>query len=137
MRDLQPIPGFLFGNEWIKSQDLHTESFHYGKRLGTHAAQTNDAKGLIEELDTSVLLAVPLALVKSCIGLGDVWPQTASWQWCALPPEIVFPPGCLNNDAFLGGRLHVHIVYADTCSADDLEPIAQVLTSAVTFVPLR
>ena len=110
----------------VVGHDLHLEATSALGHQEPDAAEPDDAQRLAHELNAAVLAAVPAALFEGLVSLGDVaragHDHGDRVLGCA---EHVAGRGVDDDDAALGGGLHVHVVYTHAGAAHDAEPRAR------------
>jgi hypothetical protein len=102
------------------------------------APEPHDAHGLLEQLDTGVLAALPLPAAQRRVGGRDV-PAAGQQQPIASSAALtMLEVGAFTTmtPACVGGR-NVDVVQADTGPGDDLELLRRGTASASIFVALR
>ncbi len=106
----------------VVGDDLHAEGGHALRDERADAAEADDAEGLLGQLDTRVLAALPLAVLQRGVGLRDVAGRGEEETAGQLGGgHDVRGGGVDDHHAGLGGGGDVHVVQADAGSCDDLE----------------
>jgi hypothetical protein len=106
----------------VVGDDLHTEGRHPLRDQDADPAEADHAEGLLGQLHTGVLAALPLAVLEGEVGGGDVpggGEDQAAGQFGG--GDDVGGRRVDDHHAGLGGGGYVHIVETDAGAGDDLE----------------
>ena len=114
--------GTLLVDVRIVADDVHIEGERALGDARADAPHADDAERLAAQLDTDVLLAIPLALLHRLVGDGDVAAHRKHHRHRMLRRrDRIAARRIDDDDAARRRRRHVDVVDADASAADDLE----------------